>query len=379
MVNCFIMELENHYTHNFHPYAAKFPPYAIRSLIQQYTGISDNVLDPFCGSGTTLVECRLLRRNATGIELNPVGQLISETKSACYTKDDIDLVISAVSQLKEHCLSYNQWIRSFSSVDILANHPHKNYWFKPHVLKELYAIKSTIDQHADNTKVHNLLMTGFSRIIVPVSNQESETRYKAIEKNVPPGHTLRLYIKVIEGYIEILKHNTDDSLCETKIEVIGGDARDKIQCLGNGQFDFVITSPPYINSYDYYLYHKHRIYWLGENPKLVRKLEIGGHHKVDGQTYEAAISDYRSSLTGIFKGVSRALKPSKHFALLIGDGIVKGKTLKADEFVEEIAKSTGFTRISTHSIPLKDVSRRFIKRPKRYRKLHHVIVLRRGP
>lgn len=373
------MEHENTYTHKFHPYAAKFPPYAIRNLIQEYTNISDNVLDPFCGSGTTLVECRLLRRNATGIELNPVGRLISETKSAYYNKDDIALTNKAVSQLKGHCLTFNQWIQSFSSANILPNHPNKDYWFKPHILTELQAIKSTIDEYRDNAKVHNLLMTAFSRIIVRVSNQESETRYKAIDKNQSQGFALRLYIKVVDEYIAQLKQYVDDSsLCESKIEVIQGDAREKIHFLRNSQFNFAITSPPYINSYDYYLYHKHRIFWLGEDPKLVRKLEIGGHHTVDGQAYETATEEYQLSMTEIFKGIWKALKPSRYFVLFIGDGIVKGRRFKADEFVAEIAKSTGFIRISSHSIPLKEVSRQFIKNPKR-KKLHHVIVLRKEP
>lgn len=371
------MEPENQYTHNFHPYAAKFPPYAIRSLIREYTNPLENVLDPFCGSGTTLVECRLLGRNATGIELNPVGRLISETKSAYYTEDDIALTIHAITRLKAHCLTFNQWIQPFSSMTALPNHPSKEYWFKPQILSELQAIKSTIDEYCHNTKVHNLLMTAFSRIIVPVSNQESETRYKAIDKNLLQGFALRLYIKVVEEYVARLKQNVGDrSLLESKIEVIQGDAREKVRFLRNCQFDFAITSPPYINSYDYYLYHKHRIFWLGEDPKLVRKLEIGGHHKVDRQAYDTAIGEYQSSMTEIFKGIWQALKPSRHFALLIGDGIVKGRKLKADEFVAGIAESTGFTRISSHSIPLKEVSRRFIKQPKR-RKMHHVIVLRK--
>lgn len=372
------MDPENLYTHNFHPYAAKFPPYAVRSLIQKYTNASDNVLDPFCGSGTTLVECRLLCRNATGIELNPIGKLISETKSALYSKEDIDLSINAISQLEGHCLAINQWVASYSSENILPNHPKKEFWFRPHVLKELYAIKLTIDRYIDNAKVYNLLMTGFSRIIVPVSNQESETRYKAIEKNLPSGYTLRLYIRVIEEYISVLKkYNLADSGCDAKIDVIEGDAREQVDCLER-KFDFVITSPPYINSYDYYLYHKHRIYWLGKDPRAVRKLEIGCHHTVDRQTYEKATNEYQKSMVRIFQGINKALKPKAYFALLIGDGIVKGKLVKADEVIAETAQLSGFELISTRSIPLKEVSKQFLKGIHNHRKLHHVIILRKS-
>jgi len=371
------MEPENGYTHNFHPYAAKFPPFAVRSLIEKYTNISDWVLDPFCGSGTTLVECRLLCRNATGIELNPVGKLISETKAALYSKEDLNLVLKAVSRLEGHCLTLNEWIKSVSSEDVLPNHPNKEFWFKPHILKELYAIKLIIDEYADHVKAYNLLMTGFLRIIVPVSNQESETRYKAIDKNLPLGYALRLYLKVISSYVETLKkYDLANTLCDAKIDVIEGDAREQINHLSH-KFDFVITSPPYINSYDYYLYHKHRIYWLNKDPKIVRKLEMGGHHTIDSQTFEKAITSYRDTMVSVFQGLNKTLKTGKYFAILIGDGIVKGERVKANELVTEVAKLSGFEQISTMSIPLKEVSRRFIKGTNGYEKLHHVIVLRK--
>ena len=283
------MEPENGYTHNFHPYAAKFPPFAVRSLIEKYTSISERVLDPFCGSGTALVECLLLCRNATGIELNPVGKLISETKAAIYSKEELNLVLKVISRLEGHCLTLNEWLKSVSSEDVLPNHPKKEFWFKPHILKELYAIKLTIDEYADYAKVHNLLMTGFLRIIVPVSNQESETRYKAIDKNLPLGYALRLYIKIISNYVKTLKkYDLANTLRDVKIDVMEGDAREQINHLSH-KFDFVITSPPYINSYDYYLYHKHRIYWLNKDPKIVRKLEMGGHHTIDSACMHACI------------------------------------------------------------------------------------------
>lgn len=306
-----------------------------------------------------------------------MGKLISEAKSVCYSKDDISLVTKVRSQLQQHCLTVNEWIDPIIVSNILPNHPKKEFWFKTHVLKELYAIKTVIEGYSDNQKVHDLLIMAFLRIIVPVSNQESETRYKAIEKTVPIGATLRLYLKVLDSYIEVLKNNMLPP-CDIEITVLEGDSREKIGQLIKGSFDLVITSPPYINSYDYYLYHKHRIYWLGKDPAIVRKLEVGNHHRVDRQTYENATTEYHDSMLRIFQGVNNALKPQGHFALLIGDGIVKGQTIKANELIESLAKLSGFEITSTMSIPLSEVSRRFIKGANGREKLHHVIVLRKS-
>jgi hypothetical protein len=102
---------------------------------------------------------------------------------------------------------------------------------------------------------------------------------------------------------------------------------------------------------------------------------MGGHHTVDRQTYENATNEYRESMLKVLQGINKALKPAKYFALLIGDGIVKGRKVKANELIQEIAKLTGFEQTSIISIPLKEVSRRFIKGTNNNEKLHHVITL----
>src|SRR3989304_2958664 len=67
-------------THNIHAYTAKLIPQIPRYFIEKYTSREDVVFDPFCGSGTTLLEAMLLARNAIGIDINPLATLISEIK-----------------------------------------------------------------------------------------------------------------------------------------------------------------------------------------------------------------------------------------------------------------------------------------------------------
>ena len=73
-------------THSIHPYPAKFIPQIPDMLIQELSSFAETVLDPFCGSGTTLVEARRLGRHAIGVDANPLACLISRAKASCISE-----------------------------------------------------------------------------------------------------------------------------------------------------------------------------------------------------------------------------------------------------------------------------------------------------
>src|SRR5262249_48744714 len=71
--------------HNLHPYPAKFIPQIPRRAIERWTAEGDTVLDPFCGSGTTLLECAPTGRRSIGVDNNGVATLVSQAKVARYS------------------------------------------------------------------------------------------------------------------------------------------------------------------------------------------------------------------------------------------------------------------------------------------------------
>jgi len=81
----------NYASHPMHSYAAKFPPQLPRWAIEEFTQKGDKVFDPFVGSGTTLVEARILGRNSYGTEIDPLSRLIAKVK---YTLIDPLLLYS---------------------------------------------------------------------------------------------------------------------------------------------------------------------------------------------------------------------------------------------------------------------------------------------
>src|SRR5688572_26944015 len=67
-------------THGLHAYAAKCPPQLVRYALKYYSKRGDQILDPMAGSGTTLVESRLLGRDCIGVDIDPVARLIAKVK-----------------------------------------------------------------------------------------------------------------------------------------------------------------------------------------------------------------------------------------------------------------------------------------------------------
>jgi site-specific DNA-methyltransferase (cytosine-N4-specific) len=88
-------------THSLHPYPAKFPPQLPKTILSRFARKGQTVLDPFCGSGTTLVEARLLGYNAIGVDVNGLSSLLSKVKATSFfTK----LIIKLVTIVKPYLM-----------------------------------------------------------------------------------------------------------------------------------------------------------------------------------------------------------------------------------------------------------------------------------
>src|SRR5215470_19629290 len=83
-------------THRLHAYAAKCPPQLVRYGLRYYSKFGEAVMDPTAGSGTTLVEARLLGRNVIGNDIDPLARLIAQVKSRVVTSLEIDVAYDMV-------------------------------------------------------------------------------------------------------------------------------------------------------------------------------------------------------------------------------------------------------------------------------------------
>jgi len=116
-------------THNYHPYPCKFVPQIPKQIISKYSKEGDLILDPFCGSGTTLTEASLLNRNAVGIDINPVGALSARVKATTLSKSDKQIVNKILDKIAHKTsTSFEKFIESNFEERFVPDFENLNHW-----------------------------------------------------------------------------------------------------------------------------------------------------------------------------------------------------------------------------------------------------------
>jgi DNA methylase len=171
--------------HGIHPYPAKFIPQIPREIIVAHTNERNTVFDPFCGSGTTLLEACIAGRRSVGCDSNPIATLIADAKCTTLSKGELAEFTEFVERSRTLTATESQ---NLTRPEVKG----LGHWFAPAVSSELALLKAEILKQQSKS-VRSVLLCLFSSIIVSVSNQESETRYAAIEKSLAPGDVLRRF------------------------------------------------------------------------------------------------------------------------------------------------------------------------------------------
>jgi DNA modification methylase len=377
---------ERRYTHGFHPWAAKYVAEIAREHLTRFSSPGSLVIDPFCGSGTTLVEAALMGRRAIGFDISPVATLISKVKATGLSPQQLEAVPSILTECKEAiAATYNgqrgvRPISAFEEATGVASEPDKpefvglGHWFAVDMIGELAAIRETLTHRVQDPDLRDFLLVAFSAIIVPCSRQEGETRYAAIEKRQPPFTAYNLLdgrvkemVRGMREFFETGPHHPPTVVCLDSREpwpVKPGSAR------------LVLTSPPYANTYDYYLYHKLRMVWLGLDWENAKRNEIGSRnrHSSLGEGIESYVSDMARCL----REVARALEAEGTAVFVVGDSVIGGVRHDALTVIGEAAKGSGLEVCEAISKSLDGKSRSFSHSFQRAGKFEHVILLKKS-
>ncbi len=314
-----------------HPYPAKFISEIPRTLINALPPSKGTaILDPFCGSGTTLVESQRLGIPCIGVDLNPIACLISRAKTApCPSALETD-AFAVIERTKTHPIA------------TVPSIPNLNHWFQPSIQKMLAALKQSIDSLSFETR--DLLHLALSSIIVRVSNQESDTRYAAVSKNDSPDIVSTLFLRAIERIGTVLRKRTYPV---RNADVIEGNTLDLVPDQIAHPIGLVITSPPYPNAYEYWLYHKYRMWWLGFDPLSVKAQEIGARAHFYKKNHHTA-ANFDRQMRQTFALLDQVVVPGGHVCFVVGRSRIHGEIVNNAKIVIEAAEVHGFeTRFAT--------------------------------
>nr|WP_298152059.1 DNA methyltransferase [uncultured Pseudoxanthomonas sp.] len=313
-----------------HPYPAKFIGEIPRAFIQNLE-IPDEtwILDPFCGSGTSLVEAQRAGHRAVGIDLNPIACLISRVKTSPLPTGFQDAVAEVVARARA--------LRRLRAPEI----PNIDHWFKPDVQQAVGALGRTI---ADETFAawQDQLRATLSSILVRVSNQDSDTRYAAVEKEVSSAKTFDSFISASKKLEDALA-NRDWPLSPAK--VIEANTLEVKPADVGVPVGLVVTSPPYPNAYEYWLYHKYRMWWLGFDPIAVREKEIGARaHFFKKASHTPEI--FFDQMSGAFNLIQELLVPGGYVCFVVGRSKIHGQIVDNGLILEKVAKNCGLSLVS---------------------------------
>lgn len=306
--------------HTLHRFAGNFIPQIPSHLIQILSSPGDLVLDPFVGSGTTVIEALRLNRNAAGVDRTRACVFISERKvRALRAPLQQELRQQLVNELAgpQFCQSTQNGEQGEGSS------PELNKWFSPITLLQLHYLWSAIERVKDDQRATLELIFGdvlFSCAstgnALTSGGKPRRHHWGWIADNVAP---LKLVDHdAVSMFVERLLASDSIQVTMPNAAVSGnvvhGDAR-KLDIDANS-VDLIVTSPPYVGMIDYALAHRLLYLWMNWDLTEDRNAEIGARFK---RKRRSLLNEYLSDMDACWREMVRVLKPGHACAVVLGE------------------------------------------------------------
>ncbi len=295
------------------------------------------MLDPFCGSGTVLVEGMIAGRRMIGTDLNPLAFRLASLKTSPRTATERDLLVALARGVStfanERRLRRAGATRRYPPEDVAT--------FAPHVLLELDSLRSGILDVGD-ARVKEALMLCLSAILVKVSKKASDTASHETPRRIAAGYPSRLLVKKAEELgrrFAALEALLPQGARGAKVSL---DDATRLKSVGAATIDAVVTSPPYVATYDYLEHHALRMRWLGLDATAFGTGETGSRRRYARLDVSQARDAWKRELSAIFGSMSRVCRKGARVAVLIADSAVQNEALRADELIAAVAAPAGF-------------------------------------
>jgi site-specific DNA-methyltransferase (cytosine-N4-specific) len=347
--------------YNWFKFKEGFSRQLVTELVAQF-GLTarDLVFDPFAGCGTTLLTCKELGIAAAGIDVLPTSVFVASVK--LHDWDDLDELLAAVQRLMN--VPYRKPKSNWPDVRII------NLAFTPNVQKEVLFFKEQIERFPNPTR--DFLMVGLLSILETVSRTSKDGQFlRLVEKQIPPVRdALRSALTTMISDLS-QQHQTLFKSGKARTDVAVGDARDESWAKRyHGKVSAMITSPPYLNRYDYsrtyalelclLTVRSHREMVSMRHSLLRSHVESREHTgkeiklpSLDEVLSELAKKDlnnnrlpvmvqgYFEDMNVVIRNMATALKPGGRIALVVANAQFAGENVPVDLMLSELAADHG--------------------------------------
>jgi len=344
-------------THGYYTYPAKFIPQVAARIIQDYSEEGDIVIDPFMGSGTTVVEALVNKRIGIGVDINEIAVLLSKVKTTPIETELLKRYYDELLSKLDYKISVpNNILEKITLPDRV------DYWFKPHIKDQLLVILGHI-LSVPNKDVQDFFLIAFAQILKSCSIW--------LQKSVKPTRDMKKkdcdpVRKFQQQSNQMIKKHTEfneiviGSEIDKRRVVENSDARN-LPC-ENGKASLIVTSPPYVTSYEYADLHQLASLWFGYLDELssFRKKFIGSAYTeradrdLQSSLAEQIVSDlgkskkaigvknYYADMLESFLEMKRVLKKGGKAAVVIGNTKMRGVEILNAEVFKEQFENIGF-------------------------------------
>lgn len=350
----------NEYTHNYFKYPCKFIPEIPRWAIKKYSTENDWIFDPFAGSGTSVLEANLLNRNAYYTEIDEVAKLLILTKTTPLGESSQKCALEFLENIQTPLEEAKNHIPQINNLE---------HWFDWEAVSALSNIKAHIDT-VDNSELKNFLLICFASIIKKVSNADSVSPKPYVSTKVKK-QKFNAYVEFIDTTKKYLNNMQAYANLKTtsKCVLVDGDA---LNFTLPQKVTLAVTSPPYINAFDYARTMRLENIWLGlqnESSLLEKKKDYVGTEKIrkDYIIPEDSVTNQLKSLSILTEAIrqkdpkrativekffydmeknisltSEALKDGGVYVIVIGNSEIRQVLIESWKILLEIAQQYSF-------------------------------------
>ena len=326
------------HVHRLHPYLGKFIPQLAEVFLRKYFKPNQWVLDPFVGSGTTLIESNVLGMNSIGVELSVFNTLICKVKMQKYAvakveQEIIDILQKTITFSK--LLITNQKKLVGDEPNITTESEYLKTWLSERALKEILFYRSLISGY-ENQDILKIILSRATRSARLITHYDLARPTKPVrEKYWCIKH--KRYCEPINEALKFINRYSWDTIHRIKefeklrtgkeMAVLQGDSR-TIKLPITQKVDGIITSPPYVGLIDYHDQHKYAYDLFGFQNN--DKREIGPMS--NGKSAKAR-EDYKEGIIDVLQNMQPYLKDNAKAFIVANDNY---------NMYPEIAERSGF-------------------------------------